>query len=131
MKIYIAVKSTFAEECIEGVFETKNKAEIFCALNNTKENLGHSDIIIREYDTDDDEITEPEDKVGYVYEVYKPFDGAYGARLESIMFKSVFYNIENACGWYNGNPYVWVEKQSEKLAIETYLREKSHGNNCN
>jgi hypothetical protein len=110
----------------------KNKAEIFCALNNTKENLGLSDIIIREYDTDDDEIAESEDKVGYVYEVYKPLDGAYGARLESIMFKSVFYNTEEkVCSWYNGTPYVWVEKQSEKLAIEAYLREKSHGNNCN
>lgn len=131
MKIYIAVRCTCAEECVESVFETKNKAEIFCALNNTKEDLGHSDIIIREYGTDDDEITESEDEVGYVYEVYKS-DGVYGASLESIMFKSVFYSTgEKVCNWYNGNPYVWVEKQSEKLAIETYLREKSHGNNCN
>jgi hypothetical protein len=91
MTVYVVTAGEYSDYHIAGIFMDKNKAEIFCAIHNDKEN-SYEEYIIEEYENDDDMEVDETLKVTYKYEFYANKKGSInvygGSGLHSLKKKN-------------------------------------------
>lgn len=126
MKIYAIVGWCGNERYIEGYYTNQNTALKECACMNKNRMIGLESLIVETADVDEI-ATKQNIGLGYVYEISRKNSGAWQARLEAVMWKDDFQKLKKAGKAKSPlmcNPYVWVEKKSEKKAIEAYINKQ-------
>lgn len=66
MKVYIVTKGFYSDYSIEAVFTSLRKAELYVAVRKNNEYSNEYDI--DEFETDDEKITDKNEKIGYVFQ---------------------------------------------------------------
>lgn len=123
MKIYEIVGWCGSERYVEERFTDKEKAYQRCAILNKSRLIGLESLTVESQEVDESKSS-TDNNIGFVYEISKTACGSLVARLEAIMYKEDFQELQKqgkAISPLMNNPYVWIDKKSEKRAIETYI----------
>lgn len=109
MKIYIVTSGCYSDYQIEAVFETKEKAEIYCA---TKNKSRYDDYRIEVFETSDDDIEGDRKQVGYCYVFYRDAHGKYLEFIEPIIYTKSYFEQN----YKNNTDYLWLNKKNNAKA---------------
>lgn len=125
MKIYAITGWCGDEKYIEGYYLDRNTAFQECANMNKSRMIGLESLIVETILVDENTLQE-NNTAGYVYEVGKTSIGGYRAYLVAVMYEKDFQELKKqgkAKSPLMNNPYVWIDRKSEKRAIEAYIGE--------
>lgn len=75
MKLYIVTAGCYSGYHIESVFTSRRKAELYTAIHSDSDN-----ILIEEYETADEKITDKHEVIGYLFRAELNYNKRYNKR---------------------------------------------------